>query len=101
MKKDLKLLLVFGGIAVVQAVLDPGPLRESLEMWLFLQLVPVVGFLVEWDNVVSTTEAGSMMFYIKLMILVAKEPIKIWLWVRIKQIFSKKNNEDFEKHVKS
>lgn len=42
-----------------------------------------------------------MMFYIKLMILVAKEPIKIWLWVRIKQIFSKKNNEDFEKHVKS
>lgn len=36
MKKDLKLLLVFGGIAVVQAVLDPGPLRESLEMWLFL-----------------------------------------------------------------
>jgi len=85
MDDDLKPLLVIGGIAVVQAVLDPGFLRESLEMWLFLQLVPVVGFLVEWDNVVSTTETGSMIFYIKLLILAAKEPLKIWFWARIKQ----------------
>ena len=85
MDEDLKPLLVIGGIAIVQAIFDPGLLRESLEMWLFLQLVPIVGFLVEWDNVVSTTKTGSMIFYIKVLILAAKEPLKVWFWARIKK----------------
>ena len=90
---DLKLFGVVIGLAIVQAILMPGSLRESIEIWLILQLFPVVDFIVQWGNLMSTTEVGSIMYYMKLFVILLQDVATGWLYIRIKQRVSTKKKK--------
>jgi len=90
MEEETKVFAVIIGLAIVQAILAPGPLRENIEIWLILQLVPIVNFIIQLGNLVYSTEEGTIIYYIKLIIILIQDSFKIWLYKLIKDRFCEK-----------
>jgi len=87
MEKETKVFAVVIGLAIVQAILVPGPLRKNIEIWLILQLFPIVDFIIQMGNLVSTTEVGSIIYYVKLFIILIQDLATVWLYKLIKDRF--------------
>ena len=87
LNKDLKLFALIIGLVIIQAVLDPGPLREGIEIWLVLQMVPRLDFIIDMMNLLSSTEPGSIIFYIKFFVILLQNVATVWLYIRFKKRF--------------
>ena len=90
MENEVKVFVLVIGLAIVQAILVPGPLRENLEIWLVLQFVPVVDFIIQWGKLASSTEVGSVIYYVKFFIILLQDIATVYFYKLIKdRIFSK------------
>lgn len=88
MEAEKKVFTVVILLAIVQAILVPGPLRENIEIWLFLQPFPIIDFIIQFGNLVSYTEQRSIIFYIKLLIILLQDIATLWFYKIIKDRFS-------------
>lgn len=89
MDDDLKIILVVIGLYIVQTLLAVGPLRTQLETTLILSLVPGLDLIIAIGNLVSTTEVGSVLYYIQFMIILVKDTLIAILIARLKKLFKK------------
>ena len=70
---DVKVIGVIIALWIVQALLAVGPLREELEIMLILSLVPPIDLIIDVMKLLSTTEPGTIWFYIKLFVIFIKD----------------------------
>lgn len=90
MKDEINLFVMVICLTIVQAILVPGPLRENVEIWVFLQFFPGLDFIIQIGNLASSTETGSAIFYIKLGIILIQDVITFWFYLKIKEpVFQK------------
>lgn len=85
MDDDLKIILVIIGLWIVQSVLAIGPLRSELEIMLILSLVPYVDFIISIGNLVSSTEPGSLLFYIQFIIILLKDALITYIYQKYRK----------------
>ena len=75
MADDHKVIRVIIVLWIVQVFLAVGPLRNELEIMLFLRLVPWLDIFIELGELVTNTQQGTLWFYIQLVIIIIKDAL--------------------------
>lgn len=68
-------ILVIIALWLIQVFLEVGPLRSKLEIMLVLSLVPGLDLLIEVFELLSKSNVGSLVFYVKLFIIFIKDAL--------------------------